>query len=173
MTKRAQQPPWYLLHQVFARPLHVCWALGTIGLWIPVTLHLQATGIFSFLISDWTALPLVVLSYAASSGLGFYAGLFGAGWWILPICRRLNGAPHEVGESVAVLTGPCAGRIATIYRIDRGQGGQPVPRVDLGEGPGQAYQDSFEEYSLLRLTPPTAEGLPTGSSRPSGSDLRN
>ncbi len=126
-----------------------------------MTLQLQGAGLLASLSSDWSVFPIILLCYAASSGLGFYAGLFAVAWLILPISRRLNGAPHEVGECVAVLVGPFSGRVSTIYEIAQGQGGQQVPRVDLGEEPRRNCTDAFEDYGLLRLSPRPGAGSET------------
>jgi hypothetical protein len=116
-------------------------------------MQFHESGVFGSLTADWSTVALLLLCYAATSGLGFYAALFTVSWLILAISRRLNGAPHEVGESVAVLSGPFSGRISTIYETPRGQGGQPVPRVDLGEEARQKYLDIFDDYCLLRISP--------------------
>jgi len=78
--------------------------------------------------------------------------MFSVGWLVFAITGRLNGAPHEIGESVMVLSGPYSGRVTTIYEIPEGQGGQPVPKVDLGAEAQQKYHDIFEEYALLRMS---------------------
>jgi hypothetical protein len=149
--------PRYWLHKALAHPFRICWVIGTICLWISITFLFLKTGTFDALTDQWSTAPLILLSYAAISGLGFYAGLFSVGWLVLKLARRVNGAPYKIGESVIVLSGPYSGKTSTIYEIAKGQGGQPVPRVDLGEEAKQRYQDLFEEYSLLRHSPRTQE----------------
>ncbi len=140
------------LHRVCAHPYIISWAIGSIGLWIPLTIQFHAAGVFGYLTMEWSTIPLVLLCYAATSGLGFFVGGFSIVGLVLAACRRLNGAPHEVGECVTVLSGPHAGKVSTIYEIAKGQGGQPVPRVDLGEEAKHKNQDMFDEYSLLRIS---------------------
>ncbi len=156
MTKPDQRPPRYWFHWAFAHPFYVTWVVGTIGLWVPLTIQFLESGVFGALTADWSTIPLLLLCYAATSGLGFYAALFTISWLVLLVSRRLNGAPHEIGESVTVLSGPYSGRVSKIYEIPKGQGGQPVPRVDLGEEARQEYLDIFDDYCLLRMSPRTA-----------------
>jgi len=145
-------PRSYWFHRALAHPSYICWIVGTIGLWIPVTIQFLDSGVFNALTTHWSIIPLVLLSYVATSGLGYFAGMFSVGWLVFAITGRLNGAPHEIGESVMVLSGPYSGRVTTIYEIPEGQGGQPVPKVDLGAEAQQKYHDIFEEYALLRMS---------------------
>lgn len=143
----------YWWHRVFAHPFHITWVVGTIGLWVPLTMHFHRAGVFIFLTTEWSTIPLLALCYAATSGLGFYAAIFTVGWLIVAVSRRLNGAPHEVGESVLVLSGSHAGRSSTVYGIAKGQGGQPLPRVELGTEAKEKSLDVFDQYQLLRMSP--------------------
>lgn len=152
MTKRNQRPPHYWLHRILARPFHIIWIVGTIGLWVPLSLHLSKAGVFGALTAEGSIIPMQILSCAAISGLGFYAALFTISWPIFAVSRRMNGAPYEVGEIVTILFGPFSGRVSSIYQISPGQDGQPLPRIDLGEEAGQKYLDLFEEYALLRMS---------------------
>ena len=117
-----------------------------------MTLYFIEVGVFEFLAMEWSTVLVFVAGYAATSGLGFYAGIFGVGWLVLPACRHINGAPHKKKESVMVLSGLFSGKNGIIYKISRGQGGQPLPRVDLGSEAMEQYHDMFEEYSLLRIS---------------------
>lgn len=152
MSKLLHLSPRYWLHWMFAHPFHLTWIVGSIGLWIPLSLEFREAGVFDSLMADWSTILLVLVCYAATSGLGFYAALFTLAWLILDISHKMSGAPHEIGETVMILTGPFTGRQAIIYEITPGQGGQPVPRVDLGDEARQKYQDVFAEYSLLRMS---------------------
>lgn len=140
----------YLAHRVCARPFVICWVLGTLAFWIPVTERFCHFGIFDLLASDWSIPYMVLLGYAGTLGLGFFVWVFFAAWLILPICCRLNGAPHAVGEQVMILSGLRAGMEVHVYEISKGQGGQSMPRVRLGDEAGEKYLDMFEEYQLLR-----------------------
>lgn len=153
MTKPRQQPPRYWLHRVFAHPLHIAWVVGTLGLWVPLTMQLHKADVFGFLMAEWSIIPSLVLCYAATSGLGFYAALFTVFWLIVAVGERINGALHEVGESVLVLSGSRAGQVSTIYDIIIGQGGQPLPRVDLGAEAREKGLDIYAQYQLLRMSP--------------------
>ena len=92
----------------------ICWIIGTFAIWVPLTLTFVQSGVFATLLDDWTTIPLLLLCYAATSGLGFFAGAFFVLWLILPVCRRFNGAPHEAGEQVLILSGDRSGT-ATSY----------------------------------------------------------
>jgi len=121
-------------------------------IWVPLTCYFLTAGVFLSLTEDWAAPPLLLICYAATSGLGYFASVFFVSWLVLPICSRRNGAPHEVGESVTVLSGPLAGKTSTIYAITTGQGGQPLVRVDFGAETREKYLDIFESYQLLRMS---------------------
>ena len=110
------------------------------------------------LLDGWTTIPLLLFCYAATSGLGFFAGAVFVSWIVFPICRRLNGAPHEVGERVVVLSGPHSGRAGSIYTVTTGQGGQPLPRVELGAKARERFGDLFDDYALLRISAPQPQG---------------
>ena len=140
----------YLLHRVCARPFVICWILGTLAFWIPVTVCFLHGGVFDLVATDWSILLMMLFGYAGTSGLGFFAGVFFGAWLILPLCRRLNGAPHEVGECVMILSGPRTGTEGHVCGISKGQGGQLLPHVKLGEEAGDKYRGMFEEYELLR-----------------------
>jgi hypothetical protein len=143
----------YWLHRFYAHPWHICWVIGTLAIWMPLTYSFLSADVFQSLTHDWTTPLLLLLCYAATSGLGYFVGVFFVSWSVLPFCSRRNGAPHEVGESVSVLSGSHAGRVSTIYEITTGQGGQPLPRIDLDTNSREKYLDIFEQYQLLRLSP--------------------
>jgi hypothetical protein len=142
----------YILHKACAYPYAICWIAGTLLLWTPLSVQFARSGAFSDLTGDWSSVALLLLCYACTSGLGFFVGVFFISWYVEPRCRRFNGAPHEVGERVVVLSGPYSGREAVIDEISRGQGGQPVPRVDLGREVRESFGDLFDEYALLRIS---------------------
>lgn len=56
--------------------------------------------------------------------LGFIAGLLRS-WLILPVCRRLNGAPPEAAEQGLILSGDLSGTATSIYEFAIDQGCQP------------------------------------------------
>lgn len=141
----------YLIHKACAYPIVICWAVGTLCIWVPLYMGLARSGSFQFLLNDWTTIPLLLVGYAASSGLGFFAGAFFLPWLVLPICRHANGTPHKIGETVLILSGPHSGRMGRIYAVATGQGGQPLPRVDLGEDARENFGDLFEDYALLEI----------------------
>lgn len=153
MEPQPKLPSYFWIHRILAHPMHICWVIGTLTLWIPLTGRFHETGMFEGMMDDWTTIPLLVVGYAAASGLGFFLILIFLGWLVILGARRINGAPHQVGEQVAVLAGPYAGRISTIYEICQGQGGQSLPRVDLGEEARKNHHDLFDEYRLLRVSP--------------------
>jgi hypothetical protein len=144
----------YLIHKAFAFPFLICWVLGTLAIWTPLSFEFARSGALGMLWDSWTTIPLLLFCYAATSGLGFFAGVFLVSWIILPVCRRFNGAPHEVGERVVILSGPHSGKTGHIYAVATGQGGEPLPRIDLGDKARQGFGDLFEDYTLLKICPP-------------------
>ena len=73
------------------------------------------------------------------------------GWIVFPLCRRVNGAPFDVGQAVIVLKGKRRGTVTTVYELTRGQGNQTVVRVELGSDCSANYNDLFEEYEVVRI----------------------
>ena len=128
----------------------ITWLLGTLMLWIPVTVSLQREGIFPAVFATFPSGLCLVIAYAALSGFGVYAGLFTVAWLVLRICRRINGAPFAVGDQVTILTGPMAGRVAQVSGHTRAQGGDLLPSLDFGPEARGRYRDFFEDYTLLR-----------------------
>ena len=145
-------PPRYLIHKTFAYPFVICWIIGTIAIWTPLSIELARSGAFGMLLDGWATIPLLLLCYAATSGLGFFAGAFFVSWIVLPICRRANGAPHEVGERVVILSGPHSGESGSIRNFTIGQGGQRLARVELGDEARQRFIDFLEDYEVFRIS---------------------
>ena len=143
----------YLIHKAFAYPFVICWIIGTFAIWTPLSVELARSGAFGMLLDDWTTVPLLLLCYAATSGLGFFAGAFCVAWIVLPICRRSSGAPHEVGERVVVLCGPHSGESGSIRNFTTGQGGQRLARVQLGDEAHQKFVDFLEDYEVFKISP--------------------
>jgi hypothetical protein len=149
-------PPWR--HRICAQPTNISWVLGTLMLWIPATVTFHRWGVFSSAFTEFLPVLCVLLAYVCLCGFGFYAGILSLGWLVLRICRRVNGAPFEVGDQVAILTGPRMGTVARVYELTVGQGGQWLPRLDLGPEAATRYRDVFEDYTLLRLPQKGAQG---------------
>ena len=143
----------YNAHRVCAHPMTISWGIGTLLIWIPLSKEFVTSGAFTGFPNDLTMVLLLSLSYVLTSGLGFFLGGFLVLLFVLPICRRLNGAPHEEGERVLILSGKHSKKSGLIYEISIGQGGQPVLRVDLGDEAKKSYEDMYGEESLLRLLP--------------------
>lgn len=143
----------YAIHKVCAYPVAICWIAGTAAIWFPLTVMFANSGSFAFLLDNWDTIPCLFLAYASTAGLGFFAGAFFLSWLVLPLCRKINGAPYQAGAHVLILSGDHAGKETIIYEITTGQGGQPVPRVDLGPEAKESFRDLYDEYSLLRISP--------------------
>lgn len=152
--ERRQEAPQikrHWLHQCCAYPTTICWIIGTIILWLFLTVKLSEHHVFGHCLSQWAISWRLAVCYAAISGLGFFAGTFGLGWIVTPFCERMNGAPHNVGEKVLILAGRFKGKVSTIREISTGQGGWPVLHVELGEDARDKYEDLFGSEALLRL----------------------
>jgi hypothetical protein len=144
----------YPIHKACAYPFAISWAVATLCVWTAVSIHFSKAGAFDELFSDWFRLLALLLFYAMTSGLAFFAGAFCLSSLILRLCRRFNGAPHEIGERVLILSGPRSGTSGVARNIVKGQGGQPVVVVDIGNAAGGGF---FEEYEALRLPPAAPE----------------
>ena len=142
----------YLIHKAFAYPFVICWIIGTFAIWIPLSIELARSGAFGMLLDNWTTIPLLLICYAATSGLGLFAGAFCMSWIVLPISRRSNGAPHEMGERVVVLCGPHSGESGFIRNFTTGQGGQRLARVQLGHEGHQKFVDFLEAYEVYKIS---------------------
>lgn len=142
----------YAIHKAFAYPYAISWIIATIAIWTPLSIELAASGAFKSLWDDWTTIPLLMLLYACTSGLGFFAGLFVAGI-ALETSRLRNGAPHEIEEKVVILSGPHAGWLGFIRNFTIGQGGQSLARVELGKPESGMFVDFLEDHEVLRLSP--------------------
>lgn len=128
----------------------ISWVLGTLMLWIAATYALRREGVFPAVFTELTSVLCLLVAYACLSGLGFFAGTFTVLSLVIRVCRHINGAPFAVGDHVTILTGPRAGTIARVYELTVGQGGDPLPRLDLGAEVAAKYLDVFADYSLLR-----------------------
>jgi len=137
----------------------ISWVLGTLMLWIPATISLRREGVFPAVFTEVTPVLCLLLAYACLSGLGFLAGAFTVLWLVIRICRYINGAPFIVGDCVAILTGPRAGTVARVYELTVGQGGDLLPRLDLGAEVAARYLDIYEDYSLLRQSSDDTHGI--------------
>ena len=130
----------------------VTWVLGTLVLWILVMVSLHRDGVLPAALTTFSSALYLLIAYAALSGLGFYAAMFTVGWLVTWMCLRINGAPFAVGDQVILLTGPQAGKVATVYGHTRGQGGDLLPCVDLGPEERERYRDIFQDYTLLHYS---------------------
>ena len=150
----------FIIHKVCAYPMVLSWIIGTLLIWIPLSRVFAANGVFAAIPKDFSISLLLVVIYVVTSGLGFFVGAVLVIWFVFPVCRRVNGAPHEKGERVLILTGKHSGTSTSIYEISKGQGGQPVLRVDLGDEVKEMFGDFYEEESLLRLSPRSHQSEP-------------
>src|SRR5260221_9103079 len=141
-------PP--LRHRICARPMTISWLLGTLMLWIPVTVALHHEGTFPYVFTDITSALYLLLALACLSGLGFFAGAFSVLWLVIRVCRHINGAPFIVGDHLTILTGRRTGTVARVYELICGQGGGLLPRLDLGTEARDKYLDIFDDYTPLR-----------------------
>jgi len=133
--------------------------LGTLMLWIPATISLRREGVFPAVFTEVTSVLCLLLAYACLSGLGYIAVAFTVSWLVIRVCRYINGAPFIVGDYVAILTGPRAGTVASVYELTVGQWGDLLPRLDLGAEVAAKYLDIFDDDSLLRQSSDDTHGI--------------
>jgi|GEM_PF-2114523 len=146
----------YAAHKVCAYPYWISWIIGTLALWVLLTWNLFSSVSFAAVFEQWTAIPLVILSYVATAGFGIFVGVTVVSWVVLPRCRRLNGAPYKPEERVLILSGPHAGSEALIITIEPGQGGDPVLDAFVDTPPENLPRNKprrvlLDDYSVLRL----------------------
>jgi hypothetical protein len=137
----------------------ISWVLGTLALWTIATYALFREGLFPAVFRDVTSVLCFLLAYACLSGLGVFAGAFTVLWPVMRVCRYINGAPFAVGDHAIILTGPQAGTVARVYELTVGQGGDLLPRLDLGADVAAKHRDIFEDYSLLRQSGDGTDGI--------------
>lgn len=128
----------------------ISWVLDTLALWILATVALYREGVFPAVFTEVTSAFCLLLVYACLSGLGFFAGAFTVLRLVIRICRHVNGAPFTVGDYVTILTGARSGTVAKVYELTRGQGGDLLPRLELGSEAQDKHRDIFDDYTLLR-----------------------
>ncbi len=128
----------------------ISWVLGTLLLWSTVTFALRREDVFPEVLTDVVSVLYLLLAYACLSGLGLFAGAFTVFWLVRRVCRYINGAPFAIGDYATILTGPRAGTVARVYEFTVGQGGNLLPRLDLGAEVAAKHLDIFDDYVLLR-----------------------
>lgn len=147
----------YAAHKACAHPYVISWVIGTLALWILLSWNLFRSVSYAAVFEHWTAVPLLIISYAATAGFGMFVGVIGVSWAVVPRCRRFNGAPYKVEQRVKILSGPQAGTEALIVNISRGQGGEPVLSVVVDTPPDSPPKQLYlEDYSVLRLPSPAS-----------------
>ncbi|MFT3683544.1 MAG: KOW motif-containing protein [Phycisphaerales bacterium] len=121
------------------------WQLGAIAsvfLYMGSDLHQGWTWLWLFL-----ALPCAFFA-------GHYAGIL-VGWFTLGVAflhrGQENGGPFVVGDTVQVLRGEHAGKVARVYAPFQ----HDSVRVDLGSEAAKTYADVFYPHQLLREPDPT------------------
>lgn len=160
----AMSPLRWWIRWLCARPREISWGLCAASIWLPMTLSFAASGVFSDPFSDWTLVPLMVLSYAAAFGLGFLLGplVFGIAV-VFPLRRAVNGSSWRVGDSVLIMKGAYEGRVGVVCGSCMGQGQTPLYRVDMGVPPEGGdrvrFCDFLEPDELVRN--PCQAGLAT------------
>ena len=87
----------------------------------------------------------------ATTGLGYFFGMFTLWPLIRWNCCRYNGAPLSVGDEVVVLLGPKKGQCALVEEMMAWQGGWKIARLAGVANDGDLAPALFEEYSLMRI----------------------
>lgn len=129
----------------------ISWVVGTVMLWTAATYILWREGTFAAAMSNaWITLCLVPI-FTSLVGLGFFAGAFTVFIPLTSVCRYVNDGPLTVGDHAMILIGPRAGTVARVYELVTGQGGNMLPRLDLGMEAAAKGLDLFEDYTLLRV----------------------
>lgn len=139
-----------LHHRICARPHAICWAAGTLFLWVLTTLAFWSGGVFAAALLDLITVLRLLVVYAGLAGLGYFVGVMSLSQLVARACRWVNGGPYGVGDRVTILIGPNAGITTTVYELTRGQGGEVLASVDLGAAAREKYGDIFQGYALLR-----------------------
>jgi hypothetical protein len=135
-------------HFVCAHPVMISWCLGAAA--VDIFVANVATASFTVFRSEMI-LPLVI-ALIPGTFLGLWVGVFTTLLPVEKVCKRLNGAPFRVGDSVFILSGPHKGMVAEVYGTTVGQGGEKLLKLELGPKHRADYSDIFDEYSVTRLS---------------------
>ncbi|MEZ0385806.1 MAG: hypothetical protein ACAI34_01970 [Verrucomicrobium sp.] len=145
-----------ILHKAFAHPYHLSGGLGTAVLAIGIGSFFVRKGLEFSHFAEISMLLAFIFWLASMTGLGYLFGAVFLAWLIVPLCRRMNGAPYKIGDKVIMLTGPKQGLTSTVCELVKGQGGQWQARIDLGNEARNSCRDTFEEFQLLRSDNPSS-----------------
>jgi hypothetical protein len=74
MTKLLRRSPRYWLHGMFAHPFCLTWIVGSIGLWIPLSLQFHEAGVFDSITADCAGHP-IALPRESSGQTGHFINL--------------------------------------------------------------------------------------------------
>ena len=135
-----------LLNKICAYPVGISWIIGACIINAVTLIKVGCIMFFNF-----TEFPYLTLTIVASTGLGFFLGMFTCWPWVRPICSKINGAPLKVGDYVQILSGTYKGTKAQVYEIVTGQGGWELVRLDLGSGASEKFNDIFETYAVFKI----------------------
>ena len=149
-----------VFNRVCARPVVISCTVGACVLNV-IVLAMPHNGVRIISIAtDWEGWAFLILAIVATTGLGFFLGMFTCWPWIRPICSKFNGAPFTPGDHVVILTGPLQGSTAEVTDITKGQGGWDVVWLDLGPEHEKTFSNIFEEYSLMKTTKGERDSVP-------------
>ncbi len=132
-----------ILHSICAHPLAISWCLGAAAIDIAIVSRI-ADGATDLLVvfQSGVILPLLV-SLISGTLLAFLPSVV----IYLPLsslCRKFNGAPFRVGDSVLILSGPHKGTMAEVYGTTVGQGGEKLLKLSLAP----KYKEQYWERSF-------------------------
>lgn len=137
------------LNVICAHPTLLTWLVGAAVLDTFVLVSIARHSSWSVLLSP-SMFGTTALALTPATLLGWFLGMFTCWPCIRRTCTRYNGAPFAVGERVVVLGGRAIGTVTTIYDTTKGQGGQTLLKLNLGDEMKCNYHDIFEEYSITR-----------------------
>ena len=141
----------YCFHKFCAWPAVFVWALGAFIIWTPLMVCFAQAGVIELLLTDWTAVVLLLICLTAILPWGYLIAVIVLGRSVVWACERCNGAPHKVGDRVMILLGPHSGAVTCIQKKVVGQGGLVLSTVDLGADVKAQSRDLIPDYALLRL----------------------
>ena len=136
---------------ICAYPMLLSWLIGAAVLDTLVVFAIAGHSSWSVLIAP-TLLGSVAFALVPATLLGWFLGMFTCWPFVSRICTRYNGAPFAVGEDVVILGGRCRGTVTKIYETTKGQGGQTLLKLDIGQEMKETHLDLYDEYSITRAT---------------------
>lgn len=151
-THKLSQPNWF--NWICAHPTWICCFIGALIIDLVLLSFVFSQVSIPIILEDWWNLMLIFWGLLIFAGLGSVVGIMALYFPVMDFCCWVNGAPHAIGDSVLILTGPKKAQITKIYKISQNQGGGGswiIAHLDLGEDAKRTFGDIFELPALFNM----------------------